>query len=403
MLGALIDAGAKVDAIQETLNIIPARFPRCKSVEIKAVEVRKHGFRACKAELTIEEEREETKAQELTQAAKEIADAAKLSDKARSFSNNAIRLLTDAESSLHGVEASKTHLHEAGSTDTLADILGAAAGCDSLRLFEGKIYSCPIAVGGGTVSFSHGTVSVPAPAVLEIARRHHIPIFGGPANQELATPTGISILTSLADEFVDSAPSLIPSVVGYGAGKVELANAPNVLRLIIGEGKEERFERDSVQIVETNLDDVSGEVVGASMQRILEAGAKDVWVTPAQFKKDRSGFVLHAICNRQDLEKISQIMISETGTLGVRYQSWDRFILEREIVPIKLELEGRSFDVRVKIARTRSGEVVRVKPEFDDVDAISRTTSLPAREVSRLVLAKAREKLGREATSNVSA
>jgi len=395
LLGALIDAGAKVSAIQQTLNMIPAHFPRCKSIELRAVEVKRHGFRSCKAELTIAEEVEETKAHELIRAIKEINNSTSLSDRAKSFANNAIRLLTEVESSLHGVEMSGTDLHETGSADTLADVLGTATGFDALHLFEGKIYSCPVAVGSGTVTFSHGTVSVPAPAVLEIARRHHIPIFGGPANGELATPTGVSILASLVDEFVTAPPPITPDTVGYGTGTRELANAPNVLRLIIGQSDqhEQQFDRDSVQIVETNLDDVSGEVVGISMQRILDAGAKDVWVTSAQFKKNRPGYVLHALCSLGDLAKISRVIMTETGTLGVRYQPWERFILRREIVIIKLELNGGSFDVRVKVARTRLGELVRIKPEFEDVDSISRTTSLPAREVSNLVLEKARREL----------
>jgi hypothetical protein len=185
-------------------------------------------------------------------------------------------------------------------------------------------------------------------------------------------------------------------MVGYGAGSRELASAPNVLRLIVGQTGEQRFERDSVQVVETNLDDVSGEVVGASLQRILDAGAKDVWVTSAQFKKNRPGYVLHAICDLDDLGKISQVMMKETGTLGVRYQPWDRFILRREIVAIKLKLKKRTFDVRLKVARDRLGEIIRIKPEFEDIDSISRTTSLPAREISALVLEKARKELERK-------
>jgi hypothetical protein len=345
------------------------------------------------AELTVIEETVETKAQELLRATQEITASADLTDKAKTFANNAVSLLVEVESKLHGVEISSTHLHEAGSTDTLADILGAAAGCDSLNLFEGKIYSCPLAVGGGTVSFSHGTVSVPAPAVLEIARRQRIPIFGGSVKEELTTPTGISILASLVDQFVEAVPPLVPDAVGYGAGKREFAAVPNVLRLIVGQTGEETFGRDSIQLVETNLDDVSGEVVGASVQRILDAGAKDVWVTSAQFKKNRPGYVLHAICSPDDVQKISQVMMRETGTLGVRYLPWSRFVQQREIVEIKLELEMKTFDLRVKVARDRFGEIIQIKPEFEDVDSISRATSLPAREVSALALGQARKKL----------
>jgi len=398
LLGALIDAGAKVSTIQQILSMIPSHFNRCKSVKLDAVEVKRHGFRASRAELTIAEETEETKVEELVRATQEIAKATNLSDKAKSFANSAVLLLTEVESKLHGLDLSSTHLHEAGSTDTLADILGAAAGCDSLNLFEGEIYGCPLAVGGGTVSFSHGTVSVPAPAVLEIARQRHIPIVGGSSKEEMATPTGVSILACLVDKFVETFPLMVPNTVGYGAGEREFADVPNVLRLIVGESCGPRFKRDSVQVIETNLDDVSGEVVGSSMQHILDAGAKDVWITPAQFKKNRPGHVLHAICDRDDLEKISRTMMRETGTLGVRYQRWSRFILQREIVSIKLALEKGVFDVRIKVARDRCGEITRIKPEFEDVDLISRATSLPAREISVLALEEARKELRKKAS-----
>jgi hypothetical protein len=395
LLGALIDAGAEVKAIQRVLDLIPNHFSRCRDVRLNASEAKKHGFRSCRAELAIIESARETSAGELIRATRGVVDSAGLSDDAGSFANTAIRLLTEVESNLHGVEISSAHLHEAGSTDTLADILGAAAACESLGIFDGEIYSYPVAVGGGTVSFSHGTVSVPAPAVLEIARRHHIPITGGPVNEELATPTGVSMLASLVDTFVKTAPPLVPERVGYGAGKRELASAPNVLRVVIGQSLDERFDHDSVQVIETNLDDVSGEVVGNSLQRIIDAGAKDVWVTPAQFKKSRPGYTLHAICTRDDLEKISEIIFTETGTLGVRYMQWNRFILPRENVVIKVTLDQKTFEVRVKVARDRSGKILRMKPEFDDLDSISRATSRPVSEVSGLVLEEARKSLGK--------
>jgi hypothetical protein len=396
LLGALIDAGAGVDEIQQVLNLIPRHFARCKNVKLGCREVNTHGFRACRAELAIAEEIEETSAEELIRATRQIADSSSLTDEAKSFANNSIRLLTEVESQLHGVAIPNAHLHEAGSADTLADIFGVATACDLLSLFDGGAYSCPIAVGRRTVTFSHGTVSVPSPAVLEIARRYHIPIMGGSANEELATPTGVTLLASLVDAFVEAIPLIVPEKVGYGAGKRELANSPNVLRVIIGQLGGQRFDHDSIQVIETNLDDVSGEVVGSSLQRILDAGVKDAWVTPAQFKKNRPGYTLHAICAYHDLEKISEIIMRETGTLGVRYQPWNRFVLSREIVLIRLQLKGKSFDVRVKVAKDRSGNILRIKPEFEDVDSISRAASRPTREISALALEEARKSLGVE-------
>jgi len=396
LLGALIDAGAEVNAIQDILNLIPNHLPKCTGVKLTATEVKTHGFRSRKAELAIDEKAEETRAGELIQATERIARSGQLSNRAKAFASKAIQILTEVESQLHGSNISSTHLHEAGSADTLADILGTAAACDSLNLFAGDICSGPVAVGGGNITFSHGTLSVPAPAVLEIARQYHIPIVGGPVEVELATPTGVSMLASLVDKFVEVFPRLVPEKVGYGAGTRELTGAPNFLRVIIGSRESQRLDGDAVTVIETNVDDVSGEIIGSSLQRTLEAGAKDAWITAAQFKKNRPGYILHAICDTKDLEKISEVIIKETGTLGVRYQHWDRFVLPRESIVIKLNLEGKVFDVRVKLAKDQAGKLVRIKPEFEDLDSISRATSMPVREVSTLALAEATKSLEKE-------
>jgi uncharacterized protein (TIGR00299 family) protein len=395
LLGAFIDAGAEVDVIQRVLDLIPQHFRGCREVKLSPREAVKHGFRACRAELTIVEDRHETSAEELRQAVVKVADSANFGDGAKSFATDAVRLLTEVESKLHGVEVSRTHLHEAGSADTLADILGTAAACESLKVFDGKVYSCLVAVGGGTVTFSHGTVSVPAPAVLEIVRRHHIPILRGPANEELATPTGVAILANLVDEYVEGPPPLVPEKVGYGAGLKELANAPNVMRVVVGESVAPGFDRDSIMLIETNLDDVSGEIVGNSLQLIIEAGAKDVWVTPAQFKKNRPGYTLHAICDHGDLEKVAETIFRETGSLGVRYREWERLVLSREIDVIKLSIDGESFEAKVKVARDRAGRIVRIKPEFEDAKLIAQATSRSLREISDWVLEEARKRFGK--------
>lgn len=386
LLGALIDAGADLETIQETLELIPGNFPRCKSIRLETTEVKKHGFRACSVHFMISEKDQETSTQTLIQSTHEISKASRLSEKARLFAVTAIQVLADAESELHGLEMSKAHLHEAGSTDTLADVFGVATACDSLDLFGGEILATPVAVGSGLVSFSHGTVATPAPAVLEIARRKGIPIIGGPEASELATPTGISMLAGLTDRFVEAYPAIIPDKVGYGAGKKDLVKVPNFLRVVTGQSIGQKWGAEEIQVLETNLDDVSGEILGHALQRILDSGAKDAWLTPALFKKNRPGHVLHAICDSSDGLKIADIIIRETGTFGVRFHQWNRFILQREVGTVKLQIAGKTFEVRVKLAKDGSGRIVRVKPEFDDVRAIAEAVDKPAREISDLVM-----------------
>ena len=393
LLGALIDAGADQKKIQQILNQISHHYPKCKKIQLNANEVKVHGFRACRVELTITESGEEAHADEFLRAAENIAKASGLSQKASAFACNSIRDLVLAEGKLHGSPINKVHLHEAGSADTLADVFGVAVACDALGIFEGETYSMPVAVGGGTISFSHGTLATPPPAVMEIARQKHIPIRGGPENFELATPTGISMLANLAAIFLENYPPIIPEIVGYGAGKRELQRAPNMLRLVIGNSSGGPAGVDHVHVLETNLDDLSGEMLGHALQRVIEAGAKDVWITSAQFKKNRPGHVLHAICDPAISDKLATVIMEETGTLGVRYQLWDRITLQREIKTVKVIIKGREVSVRVKLARDRAGKIVDMKPEFDDVQLIAKEISMPAREVSHMIIREVRETL----------
>ena len=393
LLGALIDAGAAPKSIQQVLDNIPLHYPKCKNLKLQVRDLNTHGFRARAVDLEITEDKEETPARDFVRAAENIAKASEISEKAASFATCSVRELVAAESRLHGASADETHLHEAGSADTLADVFGVAAACDALEVFDGDIYSTPVAVGGGIISFSHGTMAAPAPAVLEIARQRSIPIYGGPENVELATPTGISMLANLVHTFVENYPLLVPEMVGLGAGNEELTSAPNILRVVIGHGIGTEVGTDAVRILETNLDDLPGEVLGHALQQILDSGAKDAWITPAQFKKNRPGHVLHVICDSPETERLANLIMEETGTLGVRYQQWNRFTLHREIMTIKVEIEGKKFDVRVKFAKQKSGKIVNVKPEFDDIHTIAKELSMPARRISELVIREAQSAL----------
>ena len=386
LLGALIDAGADFARIQETLRLIPSHYPKCKSLKADASEVRKHGFKTRYIDLSISEKDEETSAQEMLDATVRIAKASKLTERGKAFAIGSITSLVEVESKLHGLELSRTHLHEAGSADTLADVFGVAAACDCLRTFDGEILGTPVAVGGGSVSFSHGKLATPAPAVLELARQNGIPIVGGPEAEELATPTGICMLSNLTQRFVESYPAMIPEKVGYGAGTKDFEKTPNILRVVVGQSIGEDLASETIQVLETNLDDLPGEMLGQALQQILDSGAKDAWITSALFKKGRPGHVLHAICDLADSSKVTEVMIRETGTLGVRFQQWHRYALERTVEAFKLEIAGRSFDVRIKFARDSSGNVVRVKPEFEDVCSVAEALSMPAREASDAIL-----------------
>lgn len=384
LLGALIDAGADSKIVESTIQLIPKYYSKCDSIHLECKEVNTHGFRACGVNFKISENPGEIDAKTFSDAIERIANSCGMSEEAASFAINSARLLVTTESQVHGSPLSDMHLHEAGSADTLADILGVAVACDSLGIFDGVIYATPVAVGGGVVSFSHGTVSSPAPAVIEIVRQRGIPIVGGIDPSELTTPTGITMMANLTSNFLTIYPGMVPEKVGYGAGTKELANGPNLLRVVIGKTGT-ASAADRVHVLETNLDDLSGEVLSYTLQRLLDSGAKDVWISSAQFKKNRPGHVLHVMCDPKDTDQFSRLIMEETGTLGVRYHACDRMILYRELRSINVQLNERSFEVRVKIARDQTGKTVRIKPEADDVQEIARTLHLPAREVARMI------------------
>ena len=386
LLAALIDAGANIQAIRDILHLIPVHYSRCKSINLKTETALTHGFKACSINLEISEEDHEISANQFLSATEQITENSNLSKQASDFALNSIRMLVEVESQLHGTDVHETHLHEAGSADTLADVFGVAAATDSLNLFGGDIVSTPVAVGGGHVKFSHGTLSIPAPAVMEMVRRFQIPILGGPTTVELATPTGVTMLANLVNEFSSIYPAMTAEKVGYGSGKMILDSSPNFLRVVLGTRLEtQQTAKETVQVLETNLDDLTGEILSHAVQELIEAGAKDAWVTFGLFKKNRPGHILHVLCNPQDTVKLSRIMIEETGTLGVRQQFWQRVTLSREVQSVSVQISGKAFEVRVKVARDSIGNIVRVKPEFDDIRKIAKEVGLPARRVEEIV------------------
>jgi uncharacterized protein (TIGR00299 family) protein len=284
-------------------------------------------------------------------------------------------------------------LHEVGLIDTPAEIIGVAVAVENLGLFNAKVYATPASVGGGLFKFSHGTVSSPAPATLEIFRAKNFPIQGGPVESELATPTGAAILVNLANEVGRFYPEMTPQKIGYGAGNKDFEEMPNVLRLTVGEPLENWLCKDEIAILETNLDDVTGEVIGNSVDKLLREGAKDVSIIPMFTKKNRPGQILKILADRKDVKRLSRVVIEETGTLGVRVYQCERHVINREVIAVDVHVGGTKEQVKVKVAKDTNGKVIRVKPEYDDVKRLSDKTGKPLREVNEIILMRAREVL----------
>ncbi|MFH0916972.1 MAG: nickel pincer cofactor biosynthesis protein LarC [bacterium] len=306
-----------------------------------------------------------------------ILESAPLSRRVRTRATEALRRLAAVEAAVHGCGVDEIHFHEVGAVDTLVDVVGTFALIEALGVE--KVVVGPIPVGGGTVEIAHGRVGVPAPATVRLLEGY--PIIGGPEARELTTPTGALLVGELRAE-PGPLPHMWAKRVGYGAGNLRLDHGPNILRAILGQaltgtGSEETGEdRDTVIELESNLDDVSPEVIGHTCRLLRGAGALDVWTVAAGMKKDRPGIVLHVLVSPQHEQAAVETIFVQTGTLGVRRHAVPRWLAARGMVSV----QAFGSDIRVKWGRWRD-RLVSVAPEYEDAAAVAAATGIPLKDV----------------------
>jgi len=391
-LGALLDLGADNAKVMEAIKSVEGHMKGCKNLKVNVTDVIRKGFHAKKVDITAEGVTK-IKGVELVEVVRNCIESQTLSKKAKQFAFNSVNTLVNAEAKVHSKSIEEIHLHETAFVDTPTEIIGTTVALENLNFFNMQVYSTPVAVGGGLFKFSHGIVSSPAPATIEILRSKGFPIMGGPVSAELATPTGVSLLVNLAKEAVRFYPSMKPTAIGYGAGTKDFIEMPNILRIMVGEALDYQLLRDEIVVLETNLDDVPGEVIGHAVDRLLQEGARDVSIIPMFTKKNRPGHIIKIIADRTAAEHLSKVLIEETGTLGVRLCPCKRHILNRETTLINMEIEGTKESINVKVSRTRKGEIIQIKPEYEEVKNLAKRTDKPLREIMDEVKMKARKAL----------
>ncbi len=333
-LGALVDLGGSPKSLGKVAEIVERNLPGVNHVRVKTTRVERGEISAQLVEVSSEEKVSKRKASDLQSSAMKCARALGLSERGAAFVKSVLDTLSSAESRVHGQSAKEIELHELGSADTLVDILGVAYLADELELSGSRWWSSPIAVGTGVTSFSGRTYPNPAPAVAEILRAHKFPTKTRNIQFELTTPTGAAIAVNLASERASEVPVITPNKVGYGAGAKDLDQVTNILRLTVGELSGNGHAHDEVVVLETNLDDVSGEVIGRAVEKLMEAGARDVSITPVFMKKNRPGQLISIIAEKTKSEHLAELLMEETGTLGVREIPVSRHIrCWREEVP----------------------------------------------------------------------
>jgi uncharacterized protein (TIGR00299 family) protein len=303
--------------------------------------------------------------------------------------------LGEAEAKAHGMPLERVHFHEVGAVDSIVDLVGAAAAVEHLA--PARLTCGPVNVGSGRVRTQHGELPVPTPATAELLRG--VPIYGGPGG-ELTTPTGAVLLAELVDAFVEL-PPLVLEATGYGLGRKHLPEQPNALRLLRGHpalatavaanlgataAAAAAAGAPEVAVVECEVDDLPGEGFGFLMERLLAAGALDVYFTPLVMKKSRPGTLVSMLCRRPQLEELAGILLLESGSLGCRYHLAARFEAERD----SLEVETAFGKVRIKRGRL-AGRTLAAAPEYEDCRRLALAAGVPWREVYRAALSAVSE------------
>ncbi len=390
LLSSLVNIGANRSKI---IDGIRSAESLCKDVKIKKmdfVEVKKNSLQATELLLEIDDDVHERKGIEIKEIIEKSTERLTVSESTKTFAIKSIETLIRAESKIHSEAEDSVHFHEAASFDTVVDLLGTAIALDDLGCFDDDIVVTPVAIGGGTVTFSHGTSSNPAYAILEIFRESGIITVGGNVKEELTTPTGASMLVNLVKECSEFYPPMKIQSIGYGAGLKDFEGFSNVLKIVRGIAST-KLQLDTVKILETNVDDVSGEVLGNMIEKIMAQGAKDVTISSAITKKGRPTNLVSVICDSDTMNSIMDLLVAETGTLGVRMRTSERYIVPRSIKTISVDIQGQSFDVRYKTRDLNNGSHFKI--ESDDIKEISGVLSISFKDTEELLNQEVRKEI----------
>jgi uncharacterized protein (TIGR00299 family) protein len=375
ILGALIDAGVPLPALRAELAKLGL-----PGFTLETREVRRGAFRATKADVVLDAQVHHHHRQLRDILA--ILGASQLPPAVIAGAARIFSRLAEAEARVHGTGIEEVHFHDVGAVDAIVDVTGAVIALHLLGVENVHVSALP--VGGGFVEGPHGKMPVPGPGAAELLRG--FPVVDTGVRFELVTPTGAAILTTLAAGS-GRMPSMTVDRIGYGAGTKDLPNTPNVLRCFVGETAD-AGATETVAQLETTIDDMNPQLYEPLMDRLFEAGALDVFLTPVVMKRSRPGTVLTALCPKDKVPDLSRVLFEESSTIGVRWTEVSRTRLDREVVTIVTDYGPLPF----KVSRL-SGRVVTITPEFADVVRLAQAKSLPVREVLSQAHAAARRHL----------
>jgi uncharacterized protein (TIGR00299 family) protein len=370
ILGSLLDLGLSLDNLSVELSKLDLR-----NYKLSARRLVKSQIMATKFDVESQHEHAARRYPDV----EKIIDQSGLSSTVKDRAKHIFLRLAEAEAKVHGSTVDQIHFHEVGAVDAIVDIVGACVGFEMLGIQD--VRASALNVGHGFVETEHGTLPVPAPATAELLRG--VPVYSNQISGELATPTGAAILTTVSQSF-GQLPGIRVEKIGYGAGSRDFTRSPNVLRVFLGQLQQEddlEFEKSSVVVMETNIDDMNPQIYGHLQERLLAMGVLDVFIVPVQMKKNRPGTLLTVVVSEEALQAVSTVLFEETTTIGVRYHRAQRKTLARTME----EIESEFGKVSVKVSRL-NGRIVNFSPEYEDCQRLAVEHRVPYKRIQSRVI-----------------
>ena len=362
--GAMVDAGVCSQFMKDNLDSLGI-----EGLEIEVKSVSKCGIEAVSFKPVAAEDKKHRHLKDIVK----IITNSSICSEAKERAVKIFGVLAEVEAGIHNTTAEKVHFHEVGAADSIVDVVSACVGVEALGVE--KVYCSKVSVGAGAVKCDHGVMPVPAPATAEIVRRAKMPVRTGPAEVELLTPTAAAILAEFVTEF-GVMPTMQIESIGYGAGTYDSDEFANVVRLVVGTAPEDETQSDSVCLLETNIDDATGEVIGFVMEGLFERSALDAFCDPIQMKRNRPAVKLSVLCKIEDVGKIEEYIFRQGITFGIRKQIVKRAKLERKFVTV----QTRYGEVNIKVG-FYNGKEVNAKPEYSECAKIAKEQNIGIKSV----------------------
>jgi len=374
ILGAMVDAGIDIKALKKELKKLDLH-----GYSLKVSKVKRKGIKGTKVDVIVDKKKHlhHTHYKDI----KRLIERSKLPEKIKEDSLSIFKNIAEAEAKIHRTSVDNVHFHEVGAVDSIVDVVGTSI-CISL-LNSDITLSSPINTGKGMVKTEHGLLPVPAPATTEMLKG--FPSYSSDIEFELATPTGVGIITAMA-KASNAIPVMKTNAIGYGAGSKDFSDSPNLLRIMIGEGYSPS-EQDSITVIESNIDDMNPQFYDHIMNRIFDAGALDVFLTPIIMKKNRPAVKITLLSDNDNVNKLADILLKETTSFGLRMYKTERIKLEKEIKTVKTEYGS----TKVKIGK-KNGKIINIAPEYEDCKRIANERGISIREVYEKVKSATRIK-----------